>query len=84
MGITEILRKLVTGGKKSVSTEDVMCPEKREGLLCSLEETGGVVLLHDGKRTYEGYQELTLECTRDIVRRAKDKGFRFVTLNELK
>lgn len=84
MGITEILRKLVTGGKKSVSTEDVMCPEKREDLLCSLEETGGVVLLHDGKRTYEGYQELTLECTRDIVRRARDKGFRFVTLNELK
>jgi len=84
MGIREILKKVATGGKKSVSTEDVMCPEKREGLLCSLEETGGVVLLHDGKRTYEGYQELTLECTRDIVRRAKDKGFRFITLNDLK
>lgn len=84
MGVSQILRKMVTGGKKSVSTEDLMCPTKREGLLCSLDESGGVVLLHDGERTYEGYQELTLECTRDIVRRAKSKGFRFVTLNELK
>ena len=84
MGVSQILRKLAKGGKKTVSTKDVMCPEKREDLLCSLDESGGVVLLHDGKRAYAGYQELTLECTRDIVRRAKSKGFRFVTLNELK
>ena len=84
MGVSQILRKLAKGGKKTVSTKDVMCPEKREDLLCSLDESGGVVLLHDGTRAYAGYQELTRECTRDIVRRAKSKGFRFVTLNELK
>ncbi|MAB29313.1 MAG: hypothetical protein CMJ53_08585 [Planctomycetaceae bacterium] len=84
MGLSQIMKKMVKGKAKSLSTEDVMCPKKREGLLRSLDESGGVVLFHDGKRTYEGHRELTLECTRDIVRRAKENGFRFVTLNELK
>ncbi len=58
-------------------------PEDREGLLRSLEEHGGVVLLHDGERSHREYRAMTLECTREIVIRARAKGFRFVTLDDL-
>lgn len=83
MGISEILKKVFSGGKKMVQGEQEALPEMREDLLRSLEVEGGVVLLHDGERAFESCKTLTLECTRDIVERAKKNGFRFVTLEEL-
>jgi peptidoglycan/xylan/chitin deacetylase (PgdA/CDA1 family) len=81
--VSQLLGKVLPGKKKMMPKEELILPESRKNLLLSLEETGGVVLLHDGNRTHEEYKTLTLDCTRDIVRRAKEKGFRFVTLDEL-
>ena len=83
-GISEILKMGLSGGRRLLPEEDVRLPELREDLLCSLEVDGGVVLLHDGDRKYKSCKALTLECTREIVERAKRNGFRFVTLEELK
>ena len=84
MGLSEIVQKMISGGKRMIPEDDVRRPEMREDLLCSLEVSGGVVLLHDGERRYESCKELTLECTRDIVNRARRNEFQFVTLKELK
>ena len=84
MGLSEIVQKMVSGGKRMIPEDDVRRPEMREDLLCCLEVSGGVVLLHDGERRYESCKELTLECTRDIVNRARRNEFQFVTLKELK
>ena len=83
MGISAILQKAFSGEKKRVPEEKILRPEMREDLLRSLEVAGGIVLLHDGERIFENSKALTLECTRDIVERAKKNGFRFVTLEEL-
>lgn len=84
LGPAQIMRKLASRKKTPLTPEENRSPHKREDLLRSLEQKGGVVLLHDGERTQEGYKALTMECTRDIVKRAKKSGFRFVTLEELK
>ena len=82
-GMSQILGRILSGKKKRVAPEELILPANREDLLLSLEERGGVVLLHDGKRIHEEYKTVTLDCTRDIVMRAREKGFRFVTLDQL-
>ena len=78
-----LMRKLIMREKWKLSPAEAALPRHREALLCSLEESGGVVLLHDGRRTHEEYKRMSLQCTRDIVMRAGRNGFRFVTLDEL-
>ena len=46
MGLSEIVQKMISGGKRMIPEDDVRRPEMREDLLCSLEVSGGVVLLH--------------------------------------
>jgi peptidoglycan/xylan/chitin deacetylase (PgdA/CDA1 family) len=79
-----VVQRVFRSGRSMKTIEENTLPENRADFLISVENEGGVILLHDGKRSHQDYKVMTLDCTREIVSRAESAGFEFVTLDELR